>query len=117
MTQTSHPWIVVELTATHADVPVCTASLRIYLHAVPITMYHRISDLDVSVPSKIVPTADADARLPEAAHLDVIDTNVVQRHITTQVRIKCYAVVSVSSDSRAGEIDVLDYEAGAIVGG
>jgi hypothetical protein len=40
-------------------------------------MYHRISDLDVSVPSKIVPTADADAILPEAAHLDVIDTNVV----------------------------------------
>jgi hypothetical protein len=77
MTQTSYPWIVVELTATYVDVPVCTPSLRVYLHAIAVTMYHRISDLDVSVPSKIVPTADADAILPEAAHLDVIDTNVV----------------------------------------
>ena len=80
-------------------------------------MNQRISDLDVSVASKIVPTADADAVLPEAADLDVIDTNVVQRHIAAQVRIEFYTVVSVSSYSRSGEIDLLNYEAGAIVGG
>jgi hypothetical protein len=77
MAQTSYPWIVVELTVTHVDAPVCTPSLRVYLHTIPVIIYHRISDLDVSVPSKIVPTANADAILPEAAHSDVIDTSVV----------------------------------------
>ena len=40
-------------------------------------MYHRIRDPDISVPGKIVPTAHANALLPEAADLDVIDANVV----------------------------------------
>jgi hypothetical protein len=77
MTQTSYPWIVIKLTETYVDVPVCTFSLSIYLHAIPVIVYHRIRDPDIGVPGKIVPTADADTLLAEAAHLDVIDANVV----------------------------------------
>jgi hypothetical protein len=77
MTKTGYPWIVVKLTETDVHAPVCTFSLSIYLHAIPIIVYHRIRDSDICVPGKIVPTADANALLPEAAYLDVIDANVV----------------------------------------